>query len=118
MSEFAVEMRDVVKTFQTPEGGTINAVDHVDMQIKNGEFFSLSLRFDFAVVHSGSCFIGAYNRAGSSGTPSQAQNFQRGLHNHRAAAARGLPGRGGIGAGTGAWHVRGIRYAHHEAENG
>ena len=41
MSEFAVELRDVVKTFQTPEGGSVNAVDHVDMQIKNGEFFSL-----------------------------------------------------------------------------
>jgi spermidine/putrescine transport system ATP-binding protein len=41
MSEFAVELRDVVKTFQTPEGGSVNAVDHVDMQIKNGEFFSM-----------------------------------------------------------------------------
>ncbi len=41
MSEFAVEMRDVVKTFVTPEGSSINAVDHVDMQIKNGEFFSM-----------------------------------------------------------------------------
>ncbi len=41
MSEFSVEMRDVVKSFQTPEGGWINAVDHVDMQIGHGEFFSL-----------------------------------------------------------------------------
>jgi spermidine/putrescine transport system ATP-binding protein len=41
MNEFAVELRDVVKTFGTPEGGTVNAVDHVDMQIKNGEFFSM-----------------------------------------------------------------------------
>ena len=41
MSDFAVELRDVVKTFQTPEGSSVNAVDHVDMQIKNGEFFSL-----------------------------------------------------------------------------
>ena len=41
MSEFAVELRDVVKTFTTPEGGTVNAVDHVDMQIKNGEFFAM-----------------------------------------------------------------------------
>jgi len=41
MSDFAVELQDVVKTFQTPEGGTINAVDHVDMQIKHGEFFSM-----------------------------------------------------------------------------
>jgi spermidine/putrescine transport system ATP-binding protein len=40
-SEFAVELRDVVKTFQTPEGTTLNAVDHVDMKIKNGEFFSM-----------------------------------------------------------------------------
>ena len=41
MSDFAVELRDVVKSFQTPEGGWINAVDHVDMKINNGEFFSL-----------------------------------------------------------------------------
>lgn len=41
MSEFAVELRDVVKTFQTPEGGSVNAVDHVEMQIKHGEFFSM-----------------------------------------------------------------------------
>src|SRR5512140_1558916 len=41
MNQFAVELRDVVKTFSTPEGGTVNAVDHVDMQIKNGEFFSM-----------------------------------------------------------------------------
>lgn len=40
-SEFAVEMRDVVKRFTTPEGGEIAAVDHVTMQIKNGEFFSM-----------------------------------------------------------------------------
>ena len=36
-----MKLRDVVKTFQTPEGGAVNAVDHVDMQIKNGEFFSM-----------------------------------------------------------------------------
>jgi spermidine/putrescine transport system ATP-binding protein len=41
MGEFAVEMCDVVKTFQTPEGRNLNAVDHVSLQIKNGEFFSL-----------------------------------------------------------------------------
>jgi spermidine/putrescine transport system ATP-binding protein len=41
MGEFAVELRDVVKTFTTPEGGSVNAVDHVNMQIKNGEFFSM-----------------------------------------------------------------------------
>src|SRR5574339_528066 len=38
---FAVEMRDVVKQFVTPEGGILNAVNHVTMQIKDGEFFSL-----------------------------------------------------------------------------
>ncbi len=41
MSEYAVELRDVVKTFTTPEGGSINAVDHVNMQIRQGEFFSM-----------------------------------------------------------------------------
>jgi spermidine/putrescine transport system ATP-binding protein len=41
LSEFAVELRDVVKTFQTPEGTMLNAVDHVNMKIKNGEFFSM-----------------------------------------------------------------------------
>lgn len=41
MSEFAVEFRDVVKTFQTPEGGQVNAVDHVNFQIRHGEFFSM-----------------------------------------------------------------------------
>jgi spermidine/putrescine transport system ATP-binding protein len=40
-SEFAVEMRDVVKRFITPEGNQIAAVDHVTMQIRNGEFFSM-----------------------------------------------------------------------------
>src|SRR5512141_1047658 len=40
-SEFAVEMRDVVKRFLTPEGNEIAAVDHVTMQIRNGEFFSM-----------------------------------------------------------------------------
>jgi spermidine/putrescine transport system ATP-binding protein len=40
-SEFAVEMRDIVKKFITPEGNEIAAVDHVTMQIKNGEFFSM-----------------------------------------------------------------------------
>jgi spermidine/putrescine transport system ATP-binding protein len=41
IGEFAVEMRDVVKRFITPEGGEIAAVDHVTMQIRNGEFFSM-----------------------------------------------------------------------------
>jgi spermidine/putrescine transport system ATP-binding protein len=40
-SEFAVEMRDVVKRFITPEGNEMAAVDHVTMQIRNGEFFSM-----------------------------------------------------------------------------
>ena len=35
-SEFAVELRDVVKRFITPEGGELAAVDHVTLQIKNG----------------------------------------------------------------------------------
>lgn len=39
--EFAVELRDVVKTFKTPEGTLLNAVDHVNMQIRHGEFFSM-----------------------------------------------------------------------------
>ncbi len=41
MSEFAVELRDVVKIFPTPEGGEITAVNHINMQIKHGEFFSM-----------------------------------------------------------------------------
>ena len=40
-NEFAVEMQDVVKQFITPEGGILAAVNHVTMQIKDGEFFSL-----------------------------------------------------------------------------
>ncbi|MBI1794828.1 MAG: ABC transporter ATP-binding protein [Chloroflexi bacterium] len=40
-SEFAVELRDVVKKFITPEGSEMAAVDHVTMQIRNGEFFSM-----------------------------------------------------------------------------
>jgi spermidine/putrescine transport system ATP-binding protein len=41
MTKLAVEMRDVVKSFLTPEGTHINAVDHVSLQIEDGEFFSL-----------------------------------------------------------------------------
>jgi spermidine/putrescine transport system ATP-binding protein len=41
MAEYAVEMQDVVKKFNTPEGGVLAAVNHVTMQIKDGEFFSL-----------------------------------------------------------------------------
>jgi spermidine/putrescine transport system ATP-binding protein len=40
-NEYAVELRDVVKQFTTPEGNQLNAVDHVTMKIKNGEFFSM-----------------------------------------------------------------------------
>ena len=40
-SEFAIEMQDVLKQFVTPEGGILSAVNHVTMQIKDGEFFSL-----------------------------------------------------------------------------
>ncbi|RPI92553.1 MAG: ABC transporter ATP-binding protein [Chloroflexi bacterium] len=40
-SEFAIEMQDVLKQFITPEGGILSAVNHVTMQIKDGEFFSL-----------------------------------------------------------------------------
>ena len=38
---FAVEMQDVLKQFITPEGGILAAVNHVTMQIRDGEFFSL-----------------------------------------------------------------------------
>ncbi len=41
MSEFAIELRDVVKNFVTPEGSELAAVNHVSMQINNGEFFSM-----------------------------------------------------------------------------
>jgi spermidine/putrescine transport system ATP-binding protein len=40
-NEHAVEMQDVLKQFVTPEGGVLSAVNHVSMQIKDGEFFSL-----------------------------------------------------------------------------
>lgn len=41
MSDFAIELRDVVKKFVTPEGTELAAVDHVTMQIRRGEFFSM-----------------------------------------------------------------------------
>lgn len=41
MSDFSVELRDVVKKFVTPEGQDLSAVNHVTLQIRNGEFFSL-----------------------------------------------------------------------------
>ncbi len=40
-SEYAIELRDVVKKFITPEGNELVAVDHVTLQIRNGEFFSM-----------------------------------------------------------------------------
>lgn len=40
-SDYAVEFHDIVKVFPTPEGGQVNAVDHVSLKIKHGEFFSL-----------------------------------------------------------------------------
>jgi spermidine/putrescine transport system ATP-binding protein len=40
-SEYAIELRDVVKKFITPEGNELVAVDHVTMKIGNGEFFSM-----------------------------------------------------------------------------
>lgn len=40
-TQFAVELQDVVKRFPTPEGGEVYAVDHVTLEIKHGEFFSL-----------------------------------------------------------------------------
>ncbi|MEW5868828.1 MAG: ABC transporter ATP-binding protein [Chloroflexota bacterium] len=41
MSNFAVELSDIVKKFPNPGGGEVIAVNHVDLQIQNGEFFSL-----------------------------------------------------------------------------
>ncbi len=41
MGEYAVEFLDVLKVFPTPEGGEVTAVNHVDLQIQHGEFFSL-----------------------------------------------------------------------------
>jgi spermidine/putrescine transport system ATP-binding protein len=40
-NEFVVEMLDIVKRFPTPEGGVVSAVDHVSLQVRDGEFFSL-----------------------------------------------------------------------------
>ncbi len=41
MADVAVEVRDLVKQFPNPGGGVVNAVDHVTLQIEDGEFFSL-----------------------------------------------------------------------------
>jgi spermidine/putrescine transport system ATP-binding protein len=41
MSEYAVELCDVVKQFPGPGGGEVTAVDHIVLEICSGEFFSL-----------------------------------------------------------------------------
>ena len=41
MSVISVELRDIVKRCPTPEGGEVFAINHVSMQIKDGEFFSM-----------------------------------------------------------------------------
>lgn len=41
MPQVAVEMRDVIKKFPNPGGGEVIAVNHVNLQIQHGEFFSL-----------------------------------------------------------------------------
>jgi spermidine/putrescine transport system ATP-binding protein len=41
MAEFAVELREVIKTFPGPSGEEVHAVKNVTMQIKDGEFFSM-----------------------------------------------------------------------------
>jgi spermidine/putrescine transport system ATP-binding protein len=41
MNSFAVELLDVTKHFPSPGGGEVIAVDHVQMQIQHGEFFSM-----------------------------------------------------------------------------
>jgi spermidine/putrescine transport system ATP-binding protein len=40
-SEFAVELREVIKRFPNPGGGVVHAVDRVTLQFRHGEFFSL-----------------------------------------------------------------------------
>lgn len=40
-NEVVVELLDVVKRFPTPEGGVVSAVDHISLQVRDGEFFSL-----------------------------------------------------------------------------
>jgi len=41
MPEFAVELRNVSKRFPGPSGEIVTAVNNVNMQIKDGEFFSM-----------------------------------------------------------------------------
>ena len=38
-AEVAVEVRDLVKQFPSPEGGTLTAVDHVSFEVRRGEVF-------------------------------------------------------------------------------
>ena len=40
-SGIAIELKNVVKRFPNPGGGEVVAVDHVNLKIRNGEFFSL-----------------------------------------------------------------------------
>lgn len=39
MSETAVEVRDLVKVYPRPEGGTLRALDGISFQVRAGEFF-------------------------------------------------------------------------------
>ncbi len=41
MAEFAVELRNVIKSFPGPGGEEVQAVKNVTMQIRDGEFFSM-----------------------------------------------------------------------------
>ena len=41
MSAVALEVRNVVKTFNIEGGGTINAVDDVSFNVHSGEFVAL-----------------------------------------------------------------------------
>ena len=41
MSNVALEVRNVIKTFNIEGGGTINAVDEVSFEVKSGEFVAL-----------------------------------------------------------------------------
>ena len=41
MSEKYLEIRNITKVFQTPEGGEVRALDDVTLDIASGEFFIL-----------------------------------------------------------------------------
>jgi len=41
MTQFAVDLLDVVKRFPNPGGGEVTAVDHITLHVENGEFLSL-----------------------------------------------------------------------------